>query len=149
MNKIQLALDEEFELMVLKAIMVSKMRRVLHEGYRKGMSPQQWAHQFCTVKIDIGRGTGKTKFITKHADQRSLVIVHSNLMSEIIKRENTRPDIFGGYVLEMQTSRVLSRLSAYDTVYVDETSKCFRNINILYDVLATDGKDRTFILLGN
>lgn len=110
------------------------------------MSPVQYAMDFCTVKVDAGRRTGKTTYVKQRADEYSLVIVHNNNLTR-------------GYPENVIVVSITELVRWHDmfrgakkprTVYIEEPNMVFRQIPQpdLYYRLVAEIYDQTFILLG-
>ena len=110
------------------------------------MSPVQYAMDFCTVKVDIGRRTGKTEYVKQRADEWSLVIVPNNNLTK-------------GYPDNIIVVSITEIVRWHDmfrgarkprTVYIEEPQMVFRAIPQpdLYYRLVDEIYDQTFILLG-
>ena len=110
------------------------------------LSPVQYAMEFCTVKVDAGRRTGKTSYVKQRADEYSLVIVHNhnltkgypdNIIVVSITDIARWHDMFRG----ARKPRI---------IYIEESQMVFRTIpqHELYYRLVDEIYDQTFVLLG-
>ena len=110
------------------------------------MSPVQYAMDFCTVKVDAGRRTGKTEYVKQRADEWSLVIDPNNNLTK------GYPDhIIVVSVTEIARWHDMFRGARKPrTVYIEEPNMVFRTIPQpdLYYRLVDEIYDQTFILLG-
>ena len=67
-----------FKALVDSAIELMDNNSKRNERFRETMHPQQWLYEFRTVRLDVGRGVGKTQYILDHVLQPGeLVIVPS------------------------------------------------------------------------
>ena len=53
---------------------IENRKRLRAEGYDKGTSKVQWMKQFCTIHLNIGRDTGKTRHIIENAKSGDLIV---------------------------------------------------------------------------
>ena len=110
----------------------------------KELSIIAYAQELCTVRCDIGRRTGKTRYIKERADKNSLVVVANRAVLETCFRDVN---------FEVKTAFQLERRSmgfeAKKNIYVDEPKLVFHDIDELtfYKSFARNS-DQTFILLG-
>ena len=110
------------------------------------MSPVQYAMEFCTVRCDIGRRTGKTEYVKHRADEYSLVIVHREQCTKgypdnvIVKNINELVGHNGVFFGKIKPR----------TIYIEEPQMVFRTIpqHELYYRLVDEHYDQTFVLLG-
>ena len=116
-----------------------------------GMSRVQYASEFCTVKLDIGRGVGKTKYIADHARPWDVVVIPNTIWR--------RDGIFGHAAdrnILIVTGEEVERgdrwRGCHDqvprTIYIDEVEGISpRQLDAVYYTFAHH-PDQTFILLG-
>lgn len=117
----------------------------------RGMSRVQYAAEFCTVRLDIGQGVGKTKYIADHARPWDVVVVPNTIWFR---------DGLLGHALDRNipivTGEELDRAERWRgrnaevprMVYVDEPSRLTpRQLDTLYYTFAHH-PDQTFVLLG-
>jgi hypothetical protein len=150
-----------------------KIRKNLDPDIRMNISAGSFAVDFCTVRFNIGRRVGKTRYIEEHADDHSLTIVANHHIRRNLR--NTKGMIFtaheidsGGLHIQNQT-RYLdgdSKFSGVDhyksdgkifeftRVYVDEPSFVFKDKNHMLDIYhiicrLNRNTTPTFILLGS
>lgn len=113
---------------------------------QSGMSPVHFAMEFCTVKCDVGRRTGKTEYVKQRADQYSLVIVPNKQMVK-----GYPPNIIVKSIGELtgQNSVRFGRTKPR-TIYIEEPQMVFQTMrqHELYYRLVDDTIDQTFVLLG-
>lgn len=106
------------------------------------MSPAEWALEFCTVRCDIGRRTGKSEYIKARAKDGDLIIVQNF---------KTKLHLFSKVPCDVETPKTLrgNKLKRFGTVFVDEPSLVFRVMspNDLFTLLAHDS-EQTFVMLG-
>ena len=110
------------------------------------MSPVQYAMDFCTVKVDAGRRSGKTEYVKQRADEYDLVIVHNHNLTK------GYPDhIIVVCITEIARWHDMFRGAKKPrTIYIEEPNMVFRTIpqHELYYRLVDGIYDQTFILLG-
>ncbi len=110
------------------------------------MNPVHYAMEFCTVKVDVGRRTGKTEYVKRRADEYSLVIVHNNNLTK------GYPD----HIIVVSITELVGHNGVFfgrikpRTIYIEEPQMVFRTIpqHELYYRLVDEIYDQTFILLG-
>lgn len=135
------------------ALAVNRDMRKAHVEHRQYLSATQYAREFCTVQLDIGRAVGKSTYIAQHAEPSDMVIC-SNYNSmwhferitlgyrakfELATLDNFRnPERFRG--------RRQSDLRR--TIWIDDASYATeRDLAIIYETLAGH-PSQTFVLLG-
>ena len=125
----------------------SHQRRMEMAGHIvHSMSPGQYAMDFCTVKVDAGRRSGKTEYVKQRADEYDLVIVHNHNLTK------GYPDhIIVVCIADIARWHDMFRGAKKPrTVYIEEPNMVFRTIPQpdLYYRLVDEIYDQTFILLG-
>ncbi len=111
----------------------------------------EYVSQYCTVKCDIGRASGKTEYIKSRATINDAIII-------------ARPG--GGYTPKMDTVSFIATLfvardintynihlinnRSYNKIYIDEPNNVFKYINIyeIYKYFTKKDIEQTFIFLG-
>ncbi len=139
--------DLTFFSVVDNMIAFNKQRRLdMVSHLAHSMSPVQYAMDFCTVKVDAGRRSGKTSYVKQRADEWSLVIVHNEHLTK------GYPDhIIVVSITEIARWHDMFRGAKKPrTVYIEEPNMVFRTIPQpdLYYKLVDEIYDQTFILLG-
>ena len=102
---------------------------------------------YCTVHVNVGRGSGKTKYIVDNAEKNDVIFTFSQnskkTFSELSKTKNIFCDVRECVGLDLED---------IDFVYVDEPKIClekyFYNIFDIYRLFRSTKKEITFILLG-
>lgn len=141
-----------FEHLVLAAVADNKENRRRLAEQMQGMNSTDYAIEFCTVAINIGRGTGKTKYILDNAKPWDLVIAHNYRESQRIlamKRPITRDLLIMSAEEYVDSARWRGRQQPTPrNIYIDEASRISRRL--LDELYCTVPKhpDQTFILLG-
>ena len=124
------------------AIKENKRIRDLNYSAFHSLPHSQYLKQFCTIHIDIGRGVGKTTYITENATTNDLVIVHSrNAGCDIFKKRT----YLGGILWGIDGMNEVT-LCNVNFVYVDEPSLLMIDLDDVYHLFAVHNP--TFILLG-
>jgi hypothetical protein len=123
----------------------SEYRKLINPEWRTVISPENYAIEFCTVAVDIGRQTGKSTYIRNHADANSLIIT---LNERTAKSEfGNRFNAFSGRHILNDTK---SDWKKFTTIFIDEPTFVFRvapKIE-LYERICNINTEQTFILLG-
>ncbi len=60
-----------------RLIDLNERRRAAIAHHSHGMSTLQFIEEFCTVSVDVGRGSGKSQYIKSRADMTDVVVVGS------------------------------------------------------------------------
>jgi hypothetical protein len=151
-TKYQQLIDELF---ILNKIHRSRVKKEI-------FSKQHYAKEFCTIKCDIGRQTGKTTYILNRSTENDLIITHSYsaatrlmgrtqakvttidiLMNDLIDNSNskiTTIDILMNDLIDNSNSKI------YETIYIDEPTMSLKNIDIYYFLVKN--YEQTFVFLG-
>lgn len=133
--------------MVDEMVRINKRRRsVLPKHVPQSISPVQFAVEFCTIKCDVGRRTGKTEYVKQRADQYSLVIVHNK---QLTKGYPANIIVKSIGELTGQNSVRFGRIKPR-TIYIEEPEMVFRTMpqHELYYRIMDGNYDQTFVLLG-
>lgn len=111
---------------------------------RDWASRRQYAEEFQTVRIDIGRNVGKTRYICQHATMSDVIITHSWEAKRWYNDNSTAPVVPA--MLLMQKNAVFCPQAF--VVYVDEPSLMSENeLNAIYERFSTTNVEQ-FVLLG-
>jgi hypothetical protein len=134
-TKYQQLIDELF---ILNKIHRSRVKKEI-------FSKQHYAKEFCTIKCDIGRQTGKTTYILNRSTKNDLIITHSysaanRLIMERTQAKVTTIDILMNDLIDNSNSKI------YETIYIDEPTMSLKNIDIYYFLVKN--YEQTFVLLG-
>jgi hypothetical protein len=121
------------------------------------ISPVHYAAECCTVRVDIGRRTGKTTYIAVNAGPEDLVLVANPHIKHMVEERYglaAGVTIMTGNELDMVDSSTAYRhydLTQFKTIYVDEPRLVFANLlqHRMYSILANSEIEQTFVLLGN
>ena len=110
------------------------------------MGIANYLREFATVRIDIGRAVGKTKYIIDHARPWDIIVVPNRCTLDSCYRTSCCPVFVanGSYAFD----RLRGRRLAPRIIYVDEPGHIDqRNLRELYHTFAAH-PDQTFVLLG-
>jgi hypothetical protein len=106
------------------------------------MFPVEFAQEFCVVRCDIGRRSGKTEYIRSRAKKDDLVIAHSESSLDVSYRD---------LVCETKSARNLRNLKPkrFNMIFIEEPSFVFDRFSMsdIFGLLVRDA-DQTFVLLG-
>lgn len=139
---------EMFFYMMDNLISLNKMNRNIN--CYKAFGLMSFLVKYCTVKIDIGRQSGKTEYIFKHAKENDLIILY-NLQfkrSCLERYNNIKCDI--STIRQINNNRENNReLKLYDTIWVDEYSfiKRKNDVDFIYNYFGKD-INQTFVFMG-
>jgi hypothetical protein len=117
-------------------------RKMFGENKNQYYSPLNYAREFCTVAVDIGRGVGKTYFIKNHATKGDLVIAPNFFLLKGYGEEMPEFDVITFNNLDKLKGR-----KPYNTIYVDEPK--FVDMREVYELLVNPTIEQTFVLLGS
>lgn len=138
---------KDFENILFKLIELNHQNRDGKEA-RIMLSPQQWAYEYGTINCNIGRQTGKTRFITENCTVNDVIIVPNHQMKKQYLQYNVHAKLMTAAELMREQTERIHRLE-FDTIYVDEPFFVFNQIKpaLFYDALV-HGYGQTFIFLG-
>jgi hypothetical protein len=142
-----------FEDVVNLAIAENKRSREtngMEKTWRKHVSVSSYFKDRCTIHIDIGRATGKTKYIANHATGKDIIITYSSVGKELLLEKGLGIKIFSN-LESIQQERGKNSFRDIEFVYIDEPHLFLRNQHCemvdIYGLFA--GSDNpTFVLLG-
>jgi len=83
----------------------------------EGMSPVMFALEFCVVRVDCGRRSGKTSYVRKNADENSLVVITNPDRGGYIAYRNINAAVEPSSYVVIVKSEDFTR---YSRVYIDE-----------------------------
>lgn len=110
---------------------------------------QYYLREYCTIKIDIGRQTGKSTYIGSNFKENDLIITYNLNMCRLFKERfpNTQNNIISFRSLINQIE--LYGEKTYDTIWIDEYSIINQktNIDVIYEYLGKN-ENQTFVFLG-
>lgn len=164
---------EEFKHVLDRLLILSRYNRksMIENGYYKEIPPYQFAKEFKTVKCNVGRRSGKSRYINERATPNDIIICHN----EIVKRElysTSNATVITSSLLKNKIEILWNRDKMKDQwiidkmgialflnkeiIYVDEPSLCARDLKPytvnewLYGTF-DDKNDmcQTFVLLGD
>ena len=140
------------EHLVLAAVAANKEnRRRFGDRFKSSLPPTQYAIEFCTVTINIGRAAGKTTYIKDNAKPWDLVICHSYVSMQYMMRGELPGIGYPAMTIEEYVYRNRHRGQQQHTprvIYIDEASHISRReLDELYMVVPKHPA-QTFILLG-
>lgn len=106
-----------------------------------------YTREYCTVKIDIGRISGKTEYILRNIDKNDLLIVRNYSVKLFLKNQERLKNVRIITVNELNSTFIYS--NKFNNIWVDDASYIYEKsfFGFLYMKLS-HSKDQTFILLG-
>lgn len=137
-----------FEHLVLAAVAENKENRRRFGDRYAGVNSTAYAMDFCTVRLDLGRGTGKTKYILNNVKPWDLVVVPTHQMRQHMLRPGVNAQLvtIGEYINDTHWRG--QKLHTPRVIYIDDASRISRReLDELYMVVPKH-PDQTFILLG-
>ena len=104
-----------------------------------------YAKEYQTVKIDVGRQIGKTSLIARSVNINDVVITYNQESASHLLKKISSFNIFGVSVFNASCLPECDR--NFDTVWIDE-SKCIKEVDIerIYEIFA--GKCKQFVFIG-
>lgn len=134
-----------YDCLLEQLIELNKEYRKEHDADKAYYDCLQFVLKFGTIRLDIGRCVGKSKFIGTHATESDLIIVPNIIHKRnYIGREiPTKAKIFSVNDIYEFTD------DEFDTIYIDEPEMVFEN-NDMYNILKpyVNNYDQTIIMLG-
>jgi len=139
-NKFHQLVDQLIELNHVKRIRERILRGIPDDIYLLS-----YLKEFCTIRVDIGRRTGKTSYIIKRANENSLVIVcnqkEKNRLLGTLKNDTNIVTYS-----EVETHRFRGHNKVYDFIFIDDIDAI--NLFLIYNTFGKD-KSQTFVIFGN
>jgi len=105
---------------------VKNRERIRTEGYDKSISKVQWMQQFCTIHINIGRDTGKTRHIVENAKSGDLIVCREGTKKLIQAQSTEKLDFYVPHVTKAIQGKILGEVKI---IFVDEPNGCFLYLN--------------------
>lgn len=143
--KIPEIIDEYFEILD-RLIEINKLRREeIHVNIKNIIGSQHYIDEYCTIKCDIGRQTGKSEYVRRRGNKNTLVIVTKSAYKVHYKD-------FEGMVLspiEIMNGG-LRGMERFETIFIEEPSFTLKKVSKdqLYKEIVDITKEQTFIWLG-
>jgi len=130
---LRMAIDENFK------------NRVKYRHLKPSMRPYEWLSSFCSIHIDIGRGTGKTHYILNNYRPYD-VILATRTMKEVMDSRGMDTSNVYSSVEAMEKGFLGTTIREYPRfVYIDEP-ELIPDIERVYRLFLN--MDTTFIFLG-
>lgn len=131
MNKLYKLIDD--------AIKLNKTNRKMFPNSKEILSPIEYLYQLCTVRIDVGRASGKTSYVVDNYN-KSTDVVFADKNNTSYKYAN----------IEVK-SKAFTPKEIPTTIYIDEPHMIFKNkenmLSAIYN-LVDSSKEQTLIILG-
>jgi hypothetical protein len=118
----------DFDTLIRFAIKVNQENRNRYERNRSLCSPLMWLQEYCTVRVDVGRGVGKTDSIARYLTEKDVMLVFNHNMKNIIQnRLNDGKEMRN--VIDVKTfSPYNMELKSPEYIFIDEPSLVFNNV---------------------
>ena len=130
----------DFETLVSVAINLNKKRRENLLDIKLMLSNLHYAREYCTVTINLGRMTGKTRYIKRYARKGDVVILHDYRQASHWEDFKT--------CLVFANGTIVDRCGKDAIIWVDNAS-LFSKENLLEITRAyCSRQDVTFVFLG-
>jgi len=141
------SIAQDFQaLMGLLVSLNHNRRRSLDPRIEEALGPSNYLRDFCTIRVNIGRCTGKTHFIQSNATDDDFIIVPNLNIKQFY--------VESGF-LKTRVSTISSPIPGkppekVNVFYVDEPSYCFKtkeSLDKFYD-LAAQYQAHTIVMVG-
>ena len=140
----------DFDILTRFAIKTNQANRGRYEKNIFNCSPLLWLMEYCTVRIDVGRGVGKTEFIVGNLTDKDIVLVFNRNMKSIIQnRMNDGKEMRNVVNIQTFTPYNMRPLSP-EYIFVDEPSlvfNCVKQEDIMRFFVDAN-KYQTVVMLG-
>jgi hypothetical protein len=129
------------------AIEENKRNRSLFPETKKVYDKSQWLCNFCTIHINVGRGSGKTDYIQYNLKDNDIAIFPSRRMSIVSPLDKSK--IYSN-LDELKDAFYGDELDNVEYVYIDEPKMSFNVFgeDEIYNIFSGCEGEPTFILLG-
>lgn len=127
---------------------IENRKRVRSYGGDKLISKCQWMKDFCTIHINIGRETGKTRHIIQNSKSGDLIVCREGTKKFI---QHSTKEILDFYVPHVTKEIHGNILRDVQIVFVDEpeqTLNPFKDIFEFYSKFTINFNEPIFIMLG-
>lgn len=127
---------------------VKNRERLRLNNEDKHISKVQWMKQFCTIHLNIGRDTGKTRHIIENAKSGDLIVCREGTKKLIQSQSNERLDFYVPHVTKAIQGRILGEVKI---IFVDEPKQTLKPFVDDYEFYATfmvNFNEPIFIMLG-
>lgn len=127
---------------------IRNRERLRKNGEDKAISKILWMKDFCTIHINIGRASGKTRYIVENAKTGDLIVCRQGTRKLIESQVNVSLDFYVPHISKDIYPRMFEEC---EIVFVDEpyqTLKPFRDIFEFYNHFEKNTKEPVFIMLG-
>lgn len=120
-------------------------RALFQEQAERALSSVQYALEFCTVKCDIGRSSGKTRYIKLRATERDVVVV-----ATLERGHAHKGATYAVYSVGQIKNSALRGKKPYETIFIEDPTFIFRVMEPenLYGAFVRRGTQQTFVQLG-
>lgn len=121
---------------------------------RKEIEYAYYLKEFCTLKLDVGRRTGKTQYIIDNGNAASCVVVRNQDWAGTLYNARAGTTTDSGLMVITFNQLITSpkgKYITYNTIYVDEPYMTLPNSKDrykFYERIANPTLDQTIIMLG-
>ncbi len=114
----------------------------------KNISKVQWMKQFCTIHLNIGRDTGKTRHIIENAKTGDLIVCGEGTKKFIQHSTKEKLDFYVPHITKAIQGKILGEVKI---IFVDEPKQTLKPFIDDYEFYATfmvNFNEPIFIMLG-
>jgi len=122
------------------------------KSYMKSVSILQQIQDFRSIKLDVGRGIGKTSYIASRASQKDLIMFSCQTQKRIFAYADIDAIYLSGSIRDFER-KLFGKSMEYETIWIDDFSRLERDYgaNRILTILSWHlRKDKLpiFVLLG-
>ena len=128
------------------AVKINLKQRNSHK--KEGLGKYNFAMEYATIKVDLGRQTGKTTYILNqlNSNDDSIVVLNGRrLLDNDFKTVKDKAIVVNRYNCAKEID--IKNLAKVKTVYVDDATWNDK-LELVYEFFTQDNVERTFVLLG-
>lgn len=135
---------------IYEAVLENKKNRENFKmgGLSNAYSKTDWMREFCTIHLNIGRNTGKTRHITENAKEGDLVVCREGTRLLIVDKAKERLSFYVPHISKHVYGKIFAECQI---IFVDEpkqTLKPFVDIFEFYSKFMVNFNEPVFIMLG-
>ncbi|WEM34290.1 hypothetical protein [Xanthomonas phage X1] len=102
-----------------QALELNLQRQAINANYRHNFEPHMWMREFCTVRLQIGRGCGHTMAIRSRSKRDDLVIVPSSFhIMTMSENRVEKPTV----ISSTDPNAIVLRGKTFKRIWVDDAS---------------------------
>ena len=117
-----------------------ELRNQKRDNVKNCIPPKLWTEQFCTIRVDVGRQSGKSWYCAMSCDDSGVIITTNRCLSTL--------HISDRAICWKDINRITQdSLNSIKYVFIEEPS-FIGDLDDIYRYFTRDGIERTFILIG-